>query len=283
MAHPSHTELRWFVDGLLAAAHRKTVQEHLESCEFCREFCDNYRMLQDSSHESETHNTTGAADQAADRLFAAAMRGLVISLSRLEERSLLTTHSLAADGEPRSPTVESLATYYSESPEFILRLMRDHVRRCDYLQLVGEADSGGDVLLRIADLDREYLTDNAGRVDLEFGELESTEVLNWEIRLPDATFSLASLVYDPEQIEKSDTFALESESGDKIQVRLEKKTEGRQIVIQLLALDGRADFEPVRVAICQSKASQIQAAGPRDLLRFELSDPIQEIRIRLFP
>jgi hypothetical protein len=63
---------------------------------------------------------------------------------------------------------------------------------------------------------------------------------------------------------------------------LEEKTEGKQIILQVLALDGKADFEPVRVAVTQSGTIRWADAGPQQPVTFNLTDPSQEIRIRLF-
>ncbi len=283
MAHPTHNELKLLVEERTPdTATREKLAAHVESCEFCREYCENYRTLLQIDADSAAGLSSAAAAQSA-ALFAAARRGLVVPLSTLAALSSAAVYRLAADTESKPPAVESLATYFSENPEFVLRLMRDHNRERDYLQLAGKAaEASAEVLLRIPDLDREFLTDHEGRVDLELGELEKTAELNWEIKLPDVSFSLSPLQYDPEHTESVSEVALESESGDSIRVTLEQKTEGKQIVLQILALDGRSDFKPVRLAISQANTTQLHDAGPSDLVRFELSDPEQEIRIRLF-
>jgi hypothetical protein len=284
MAHPTHNELKLLVEERTPdTATREKLAAHVESCEFCREYCENYRNLLNADADLRSEPLSPTAAESATALFAAARRGLAIPLSTLAEAPTKSVYQLAADSESATPPVENLATYFSEDPEFVLRLMRDHARERDYLQLAGEAAaSSAEVLLRIPDLGREFVTNREGRVDLKLGELEETAELNWEIKLPDASFSLSPLQYDPEHTESVSEVSLESESGDSIRVTLEQKTEGKQIVLQVLALDGRSDFKPVRLAISQAMTTELHDAGPSDSIRFELSDPEQEIRIRLF-
>ena len=106
--------------------------------------------------------------------------------------------------------------------------------------------------------------------------------LRWQIKLPDATFELIPAHYDPEQVEFSTQAVLESDRDDKIQVVLERKTEGKQIVVRVLELEGKDELDSVRISISQGQSGQLAQTRQGEPATFEIADPMRSIQIRLF-
>ncbi len=285
MIHPSKHALNLFVENKLEDSSRGAeIARHLEECEFCRQYCDNYRLYCEAGAEAAKGAISQAAWRLADRLYQQALSGKIVPLQFLPTDGAYERMLLAADSDSDfAPPVINLATLYSEEPEMVLRVMRDTDRNEDYLQLIGaEAELAAQVMIQIPELDREFITDAEGRVSLAGVELDDVEQLKWQIKLPDASFSLQPLHYDPDHTESAKKVSLQTEGGDRIEVVFEDKTEGKQIVIRVLELDGKTDFAPVRVAISQQQTPRIKSVAANEPIEFGFIDPQQEINIRLF-
>ncbi len=281
--HPSKTELRLFADERLEDSGKESqISTHLEKCEFCREFCDSYRLYSESIEIASQEEIPEKFKKLADRLFAESLSKNIIYLIPFKKST--TSFSLAADGKkvPKAH-VENLSTFYSDDPELVLRVMRDNTKGYDYLQLISDnQEIASNVLVQIPELKKEFLTDNQGRAKLEETLLMDLSHLKWQIKIPDAVFSLKPLVYDPEAVEYEKEVILETEKDDKIKIRFEGKTEGKQISIRVLQLEGRTDFGFVRVLVSQKDSKQIKDAAPDKMISFDITEPGVEIKIRLF-
>ena len=281
--HPSKTELRLFVDRRLDDSGKLSeISAHLDECEFCREFCDNYRLYAGSLEEALGEETPEKFKKLANRLYRESFGSRIIYLIPFEKTPAM--FHLAADGTKETAVnVENLSTFYSEEPELVLRVMRDKNKGYDYLQLISEnQEIASNVLVQIPELKKEYLTDMRGRAKLEESLLMDLSHLKWQIKIPNAIFSLKPLVYDPEAVEYEKEVILETDKDDKIKVRFEGKTEGKQISIQVLQLEGRQDFGSVRILITQKSSQQLKEIAPDKELHFDIIDPGAEINIRLF-
>ena len=116
-------DLRLFVDERLDDSGKESqISTHLEKCEFCREFCDNYRLYCKSIEKASREEIPEKFKKLADRLFAASFRRNIIYLTPFEKST--ASFSLAADGKkvPKAH-VENLSTFYSDDPELVLRVM----------------------------------------------------------------------------------------------------------------------------------------------------------------
>jgi Fe-S oxidoreductase len=282
--HPSAKELRWFVEDRLDKSSAERVREHIGECEFCREFCDSYRLFVDSVSTAAGEAIPTKAIQLADRLYKDALAGKIISLEPLLSEVSAPPFRLAADGEEEFvPHVQNLTTLCSENPEIILRVMRDLDKGQDYLQLISDDPAlSTRVMVQIPELKWEFITDDNGQATLESSLPDTPEKLSWQIKMPEAVFSLEPLVYDPDKTEYTEDIILETERKDKIKVTFEGKTEGKQIMIRILELDGRTDFDRVKVSISQHNVSMFKDVRRNELLFFDLIDANNEINIRLF-
>jgi hypothetical protein len=282
--HPSAKELRRFVENRLDEPSAGRVREHLDECEFCRELCNSYQLFLDSINRTSKEGLPLKVSQLADRLYYYALAGKTFPLEPLLAEVPAPPFHLAADSEKEfAPHVQNLTTLCSESPEIILRVMRDLNKGQDYLQLISDDPAlSARVMVQIPELKREFITDKSGRVTLESGTLDNIEKLTWQIKMPEAVFSLEPLVYDPDKTEYTEDIVLETERNDKIKVTFEGKTEGKQIMIRILELDGRTDFGRVKVSVSQQDVSVFKDIRRNELLSFDLIDANNEINIRLF-
>ncbi len=280
--HPLRSKLRRYVDGTLGDTELREISAHIAECEFCREFCDDYRELINSLNAEADTSEIG---KLGDRLFSQAFPPKIIELKPVLDEPLKPKYSLAADAEPEKRCgIYSLATLGSENPEVVLRVMRNADHNRDYLELLG-ADSQyvSNVLIEIPELGREVLTNAEGRADLETPLPEQVAGMKWRIKLPEASFSLSPLKYDPEKTEYAQEQILQTDRHDKVQIRFEGKTSGKKLSIRLLEIEGRKDFGPVRVVIAQKQISQSHLVDKTNQeIRFDMSDSSEEIHIRLF-
>ncbi len=282
--HPLKAMLRRYIDGLLEDESEKVrIEEHLGECEFCREYCENYRELNNALNSPV--DSSPALDQLANRLYKNAFGSNIVELSLISSPESKPGYSLAADGEPElKKGIYSLATLGSEDPEVVLKNMRDTERNLNYIQLLSEQPKySSNVLIQIPEINREIFTDHNGRADLETSLPEKIAGMKWQIKLPDAGVSLSPIKYDPDKTEYQTEQVLETERNDKILIRFEGKTGGKKIILTLLQLEGNKDFGPVRISVSQKDYSMIHRIDkPGTELRFDLADPEAELFIRLF-
>jgi hypothetical protein len=283
--HPTKQELELYADGLMDdPGRREDIQAHMETCEFCREYLENYDLMRKSLDEMSEQELPAKALALADRLYRQAFAGQVIALEILAAEKIDQPFLMAADGEEKfTPDTVSLATYYSEEPELVLKIMRDNRRNQEYLQLIGDSpQAGANMLVQILDSDIEFVTDSEGKARVAHLDMRKIEEFKWQVKMPDAVFDLEPLQYDPEKIEYSKEITLETEKNDKIMVAFEGKTEGKQISIRILELEGKSDFERVRVGISQEGRAIIKSVDKDGRISFVLDDLSSPINIRLY-
>lgn len=282
--HPTREKLIAFIDGRLEEPETGKLSSHLEDCEFCREFIDDYRLLQQSLATAEQEVLPEAVDALAVRLYRESLLGCVVSLEPLRVDSDEQTMPLAADRKPEEPLPpDSGITLYSEDPEVILRLMSGPRPDDNYVQLISDdSELVSHVLVQAPQLGREFLTDARGRADLGAAPLELTDDIKWQIKMPDAVFDLEPLVYDPDKPEHSEQVTLETDRQDKLEVTFERLTEGKRITLRLIELDGKTDFGEVKVVVATEHASHLDQMGIGSSATFVLDDAEATVNIRLF-
>lgn len=282
--HPTREKLIAFIDGRLDEPETGKLSSHLEDCEFCREFIDDYRLLQQSLATAEQEVLPEAVDALAVRLYRESLLGCVVSLEPLRVDSDEQTMPLAADRKPEEPlSPDSGITLYSEDPEIILRLMSGPRPDDNYVQLISDdSELVSHVLVQAPQLGREFLTDARGRADLGAAQLELTDDIKWQIKMPDAVFDLEPLVYDPDKPEHSEQVTLETDRQDKLEVTFERLTEGKRITLRLIELDGKTDFGEVKVVVATEHTSHLDQMGIGSSATFVLDDAEAAVNIRLF-
>jgi len=283
--HPSKEMLEKFIRGLIEdEAIRDEIRDHVEKCEFCGEYCEEYGRFLKSAGSIIQDGLPPEAIKQEEKLFRGALSGRIIPLRSFMVESDNEITYLAADGEEKQqPRVQNLATLYSENPEIVLRLMRDLDNKLDYLQVVSDDPEMADnVMIQLPDIDREFVTDKTGRATLENMPAEDWEKLNWQIKMPDAIFSLEPLAYDPDRVESSSQTILETAGGDRLKVVFEKRTEGGQVSMQLLELKGNPDFGAARVIVSSESGSVTDKISPDQTVSMGPIDLSKKINIRFF-
>ncbi|UCD64247.1 MAG: hypothetical protein JSW34_02080 [Candidatus Zixiibacteriota bacterium] len=282
--HPAQYVLRRYCDRHLDPETAGQVEKHVETCQFCREFCEEYRALSQFVDQAAEEALPARAKQAAGYLYRVGycVEPIVLSLLRQEPSALRVP--LAADGTPKDELrFENLATFFSEEPEMVLRVMRDNRKQRDFLQLVSDDSSlVSRVLVEVPDLDLSIITDENGRGDFDRPYPDDASDLKWQVKMPQAEFSLLPLQYDPARVEYSEDIVLETVHKDRVAVRFEGQKDGKRISIRILELNGHPDFEPVAVAVSQGGKSLVAGASRDDTLYFEMEGTENSIDIRLF-
>jgi len=281
--HVNVTDLLLFLDGKLSGDRRDVVQGHLAECEFCREFLEG---LQDTQvvGESDREPIPPPAMQLRDRIYNEALRGRVIPMTPMAPAAPPQEYLLAADGRPEErPAVECLREYFSESPEMVLRVMRSAPDRRQWVQLVtDDPRQAAHVLLRLPDIQKELLTDSAGRADLSDVADADIEALKWEVKLPDVSFTLDELAYDPDRTEYGGETVLESSRADRVRLRFEGKTEGKLVTLEFLNLVGIDEKDALRVYVIEGTEAHALEAPQAGRASFRLSGSPKSLSIRLF-
>lgn len=283
--HPTKKELELYADRLLDDRQRgEEIQAHLEICEFCREYLESYNFVRKTFDELSEQELPVKALALADKLYRQAFTGQIIPLETLASEKTDQPFLMAADGEEKfTPDTVSLATYFSKNPELVLKIMRDNRGNQDYLQLIGDSpQAGANVLVQIPDTDLEFFTNSEGTARIDDLDMRKIEKYKWQVKMPDAVFELEPIRYDPEKIEYSKEITLETEKNDKIMVAFEGKTEGKQISIRILELEGKSDFESIRVQLSQEGRSIMKSIDKNGRITFDLDDLKAPINIRLF-
>ncbi len=286
--HPPANRIRKFVeDNIDDARTRQEIAHHLDTCEFCAEIADEHRLLLESLTEYRDHPLPEKARLLAERLYADALRGWIIELRPLRVEGaepLKRRQLLAADGEePSAPRIQNLGTLYSEDPEIVLRIMRNADLQQDYLQLISDQiDLSSHVMVRLPDIDKEFITDQSGRATLSGISAEQITALKWQVKLPDAVFTMETFQYDPDRTEYADEVVLETDRRDRVKVQFEGKAKGKQVSISILELDGRADFGDITVYISQGETHHTSESRAGEPVTFQLTDIESRINIRLY-
>ena len=289
--HPSEVELIGYANATPdERAQLGALAEHLQVCRSCR---DRLERLEDWRDAVADSLSQGLPDEAValtervyqDALFAARTIPLVpMTFDPAEEPS-----RLAADGDivPASPVgLKHLATLYSERPEIVLRVMRDKQTQEDSLHLLGKDPAlVRNVLIHIVEPPMDFVTDHRGVANLGRGRLDDPASLQWQVRLPDATFVLSPLEHEPQTSSAAREFELAAEGGNRMGVTLDRAAEGMVLRLRPIAIGGREDFERVRLVISQGQAErrivETYGAEPCVVSRLSAAAPI-DIRIFAF-
>jgi hypothetical protein len=162
---------------------------------------------------------------------------------------------LAAQGSESVPPPESF-TLASADRRLLLRAVRDPRSGEIWLYLLSDDPSlCRNVLVRPFGAEREYVTDNLGRVNLGNLNWPVPEHQTVEVRLPTAMFVLHP--YEAGSEASAGTI-LSSPQGDQIRVTISGQGAGRQINIELLSIGSQTSDAPLRVAVRDVASGQIK-------------------------
>ena len=281
--HPPKDKLERYCDKVLEGLQLTEVERHLAECEFCREYCQQYRHLADEIAKSDDAKIDFYGQKITAGIIAQLENGKIIPLFIISAPGISIPRQMAADGPPEEKDfMHSLITLGSEDPEIILRVMHDPKTNSDFLHLIGEnAEQTANVLVQIPEIGREFLTDINGRATIDT-PLTDIDKLKWQIKLPSAVFELEKIEYDAEKVESSSRTVLTSDRDDKIEIVFERKMSGAQINIRVLEIEGRAAEGTIRAVVAQKDAFDSRLLKPNQAAVFDIADSGESIKIRLF-
>ena len=213
-------------------AERAALTWHLENCGYCRLLVtERKRFL------SELSEVLHASAKPAVILFS-----LLTSSDELQPGQM----ALAAKGELGPPLPEG-ATLASPGQEMLLKVLRDPHTHNIWLYLMADDPAHyAYVIVKPFDLERQFVTDANGRINLGSIDWPATELLKAEVHLPEAVFVLLPLAESPDSLSTS---VLTSPRGDEIRVTLTGAARNRRLDIEVMKLSEFLQGVPLRVAI----------------------------------
>ena len=166
----------------------------------------------------------------------------------LDESPLLTEYpSMAAKGVEDSGELRSL-TLATADRTMWLKAVRDKRTEDVWLYLLTEEDSliPRNVIVRPFGMERDYLTDEQGRVNLGQMDWPAKESWRAEVKFPRAVFHLE----ETDDIDHpSGDATLTSSEGDRIRVSWTGDARGRRITIEVQTLHGLSSDVPLKIAV----------------------------------
>lgn len=281
--HPQKITLEQYVDGHLDKKKYDEIDHHVADCDFCQEYCNQYKSLSDEINRVKGHDLNQTASEITSDIMERLNRKNIIPLFSITAPEAQSTKLMAADGQAtESNYLHTLITLGSESPEVVLKLMRNPKTGCDFIQLIGDnKEQITNVLVQLPDIDKEFLTDSNGLAQID-QQFESYENLKWQIKLPSAVFELQKVEFDSEKAESVSRTILISDADDKLEVILEKKSEGAQLNIRILEVAGKKVDGEIRAVVAQKDMYDTKFLKPEQASVFDLTDSEASIKIRLF-
>jgi len=281
MIHPTRNQLEKFVSGALPDA---ATSRHIEECEFCRELVERLRSRASSNTALEFSAATSGLHGQAEVHFIVALRGRRIALKVLAHEVRGTPGLLAADPPPAAqPEAVAVATFFSERPEVVLRLVHDGRVGTGHIQVIADDAALYDhVLVRLPLRQREFLTDGGGKVEVDGPPLTNAQIDDWELCLPEAVLELTDFVAEQHTAEGSVGTVFQTERGDGIRVKIEEQSGAWMLSAELMTLDGSSQFAPARFYLTTGSTVQAEAAIAGRQARFVLPSVKVPTTLRLF-
>lgn len=281
--HPDRKELIKLATGTLPIPQLQILQQHISSCEFCKELLAELRDALDVPVTVDLGFDATMTNRAGEVLFRRSIRPDPIQLRWMPSAEPGGTVVLAADGHTKAePSVKTLATYFCEDPELVLQYIRDDFRDETFLQLVADDPSAvSNVLLRPSVGDEFYLTDQFGRAEIVTSPDCPFPDLKWSVKSVDVTFEL-SVLQETGGDEIAREAVLETPARDRIRVRLTGNGENRQLQIEILELDGKADFGRILVNLSNTASGESRLSDRVSQILFPYSAGDPPIMLKLY-
>ncbi len=153
---------------------------------------------------------------------------------------------LAAKGNDKSVGTESI-TLTSRDHKVLFRAVRDFHSGEIWLYLIADKQElFQNVLVKPFGTDKEYVTDDCGRVNLGKIDWPKEDRLTAEVHLPKASFKMEPL---KESIEAGEVVELNSTVGDKIKACFTGEGRNRRLSLQLIEIRKELRDIPIKIAV----------------------------------
>jgi hypothetical protein len=212
---------------------RSELEKHLAECPQCRFYI--------AQRQKELSDLQQVWDNSIDPDI------IYLSPAESDINSLASIKTLlAAEGNRKRIGVESV-TLSSPDQKVLFRAVRDYHTGEIWLYVIAdEPELFQNVLVKPFGSDREYVTDEKGRVNLGKVAWPETDRLTAEVHLPKASFTLKSL---EEPLEAGKSIELSSPGGDKIKALFSGEGRNRRLSIQLVEITKDLREIPIKIAI----------------------------------
>ena len=211
----------------------KELEQHLTECSVCRFLVAQRRQ---SLEELGTIWHETARPQC--------IRLLPLEIPDSTEEPI--ARLLAAKGNGDTANAEAV-TLSSADRSVLLRAIRDsHTKEVWLYVAADEPNMYRNVVVKPFDADKEYLTDEQGRVNLGVIDWPEPEKLTAEVHLPKATFTMTPLTEFGGENKPTE---LRSSAGDRISVILTGEGRNRRLEIQVLEISQLETEAPLKIAV----------------------------------
>lgn len=218
----------------------KTQEAHLAVCQLCQVTVEWRKEL------------LGAVVEAMESVDHAVISGFApFAEVDPHAESLLAAQSQTLPGR-QIPSISLV----SADQRILLKVVKDDTTKNTWLYVIAdESELFQNVVVRPFGDDREYITDESGKVLLGKIEIDSDSLSQVEIRIPRAVF-----VLEPFRgaVTGEQSTVLRADNGDEIQVSLHRVGSDQEIEIELVKLSPRATTGPLRIAIREEDTGRMR-------------------------
>lgn len=210
---------------------RIKVKDHVDSCPYCQ--------ISVAELTRQWSALERMARPQADCVF--------VLLPTSDSAQIIAQPAMAAKGEKPVADPRGL-TLASSDRVMWLKAVRDSHSEDVWLYLYSEDESlvPSNAVVRPFGMDRDFMTDDRGRINLGRISWPSKDLLRAEVRLPSAAFRLEEI---GDLDRPSGEATLTSPAGDRIHVSWTMVERGRRITIEVQALADLLPETPLQVAV----------------------------------
>lgn len=238
-------------------------KRHLATCQFCQ-MTVKWRM-----------ELLGVVAEAMEKID----RSIVMGFALCDDLDTTAKGRLAAQSRVQTEGEITSMSLVSADQRVLLKVIKEGSTQDFWLYVIAdEAELYQRVAVRPFGDDREYITDESGKVFLGPVEIESKSLTKAEIRIPRAVFVLEPF----RGYESSGDVVLRADTGDEIRVGLRRIGSDQEIEIELVKLSRSSTSGPFRLAVQEEGTGRLRwlAVEPRPVKLDGFSSP-QVIRIYL--
>jgi len=191
-----------------------------------------------------------------------------------------TPQKLAAQGVQKDARHDAV-TLASEDQQVLLRVIRDAHTEETWLYVVADDPAlYENVLVRLPSVDKEFVTDPQGRVNLSVVDWPEKELLAAEVRPPKATFTMSPF----RAVETGEAVELRSTSGDRLKMALTGEGHNYRLEVHIVELSKAHMKAPLKLAVRMAGTKRLVQIQPvvSDQACFGDLDAVEKLEVYLY-